>query len=150
MTVRRWILVLTAVATAGCSGGDDAADAPDRDDAGDKVRAAIASPEGLERFNTGLLPGEGRILCVDRQQISLYLFDSEAERAETAALIDPADPSHVGNGIVSWSGNPVFWEVGPALVLYVGPDDELFEELVDGLGEPYAAGRGRTAGNTTC
>lgn len=114
------------------------------------MRAAIASPEGLERFNTDPLPGEGRILCVDGQQISLYLFDSDAERAEAAALIDPADPSRVGNAIVSWSGNPAFWEVGPALVLYLGPDDELFEELVDGLGEPYATGRGRTGVNTTC
>jgi hypothetical protein len=138
------------VAMTACTSGGDASDPARRDDAADKVRAAIAAPNDLELVPTDPLPGEGRILCVDGQELRLYLFDTEEERAEAAELIDPADPSRVGGAIVAWSGNPVFWEVANALVLYSGSDVELLDELTSGLGEPYAAGRGRRGAETTC
>jgi hypothetical protein len=135
-----------AIVAAACTGCSAPADPVARGDAAEKVRAAIAEPAGLDTFPTEPLPGDGRVLCVGREEIRLYVFDSDAERADAAALIDPSDPSHVGNAVVSWSGNPAFWEVGRALVLYLGPDEELFEELVEAFGEPYAAGPGRTGG----
>jgi len=147
--IRGLVLVIVVVGAA-CTGSSGSSDSAARGDAAAKVRAAIADPAGLDVFPTDPLPGDGRILCVDGEEIHIYLFDSDAERAEAAALIDPNDPSHVGNAIVSWSGNPAFWEVGTALVLYLGPDEELFDELVDGLGEPYAAGPGRTGIDLSC
>ncbi len=147
-------LVVIAFVAAACTGssatgssatGSSASfDSAAQDDAVAKVRSAITNSGGLDGFSTDPLPGEGRILCVDGDEIHLYLFESEAERAEAASLIDPGDPSRVGNALVAWSGNPVFWEVGTALVLYLGPDEELLDELVEGLGESYAAGLGRT------
>ena len=150
MQVRVRACVLVVLALVGCTGGDDGPATPVRDDAAAKVRAAIEDPTGLEPVPTEPLPGEGRLLCVDGEEIRLYLYDSAGERADAAALIDPADPSHVGTAIVAWSGNPAFWEVDRAIVLYLGTDEALRDELVAGLGEPYAAGRGRTGAGGAC
>jgi hypothetical protein len=148
--VLRRAVVLIALAAASCSDADESSTPPRRDDAAGKVRAAIEEPEGLAQVPTEPLPGEGRVLCIDGEDIRLYLFDSDQDRAEAAALIDRSDPSHVGDAIVAWSGNPTFWEVDRALVLYLGGDEALLAELVSGLGEPYAAGLGRPGGGTSC
>ena len=109
------------------------------------LRAAGASVTPLESFEAGLPFGvSGLKLCVAGQKVWVYAYASADEAARVAGTIDPTDPSHVGASIiVSWQGNPRFWQRDRLLVLYLGADRATEELLTDVLGQPFAAGAGR-------
>jgi len=98
--------------------------------------------EEVGTFGTDPLGGNGRILCVNAEEVRVYLFGSEDLASAAAARIDPNDPSNLGTAIVEWAGTPRFWQRGPMLVLYLGEDQATEDSLRSILGEPFARGAG--------
>jgi hypothetical protein len=80
------------------------------------------------------------------QEVSVYAYETEEDRAAVAATIDPQDPSHVGRAIIEWAGNPRFWQRDRIIVLYLGDDPATEARITSVLGEPFARGRGRDPG----
>ena len=95
------------------------------------------------RFGAGPFPGSGVALCVSGESLQVYEFRTEAQAQAAVTSIDPDDPSHVGDSIVEWVGNPKFWQGDRSIVLYAGSDPDTEDALDALLGEPFAAGGGR-------
>ena len=110
------------------------------------LEAAGATVTDLGVFNTDPLGGRGVRLCVDGQQVSVYESNTEAERADTAARIDPTDPSNLGTTIIEWAGNPRFWQRDRIVVLYLGGDPAVESRITIIIGQPFARGQGRNPG----
>jgi hypothetical protein len=98
---------------------------------------------GPHRPISEVLGSRGRDLCVDGQQVPIYLYASQAEAEAVAASIDREDPSMVGTAIIEWVGDPRFWQGGSLLVRYSGPDAAVEHVLTSVLGPPFAGGAGR-------
>jgi len=108
------------------------------------LEQAGASVRELAKLNSRLpiLLRRGVILCLDSEEISVYVFDSSGERVAVTAVIDPEDPTYVGEAIIEWAGYPRFWERDRIVVLYVGTDQETEDLLTSILGRPFARGDG--------
>lgn len=92
------------------------------------------------------LGGRGVRLCVAGQEVRVYLYATEQERAADSSRIDPNDPSNLGTAMVSWVGNPRFWQRGRIIVLYLADDPAVEALITSVLGQPFARGRGRAPG----
>lgn len=57
------------------------------------------------------------------------------------AVIDPEDPTYVGEAIIEWIGYPRFWE-RDRIVVHVGTEEETEGLLTSILGRPFARGDG--------
>ena len=110
------------------------------------LTAAAVPVRQADRFDAAPLPGHGVLLCIGREEVRVYSFASEQERANAAGTIDPADPSQIGTSIVEWAGNPRFWQRDRILVLYLGSDGATEAALSSVLGPPFARGVGRGPG----
>ncbi len=95
------------------------------------------------RFNAAPFRGTGVTLCVTGESLHVYEFRTEAQAQAAVASIDPRDPSHVGDSIIEWVGNPRFWKGDRSIVLYAGSDPDTEDALDALLGEPFAVGGGR-------
>jgi hypothetical protein len=104
--------------------------------------AAAGEAHEAGQFSAEPLGGRGVNLCVGGESLNAYVYGSADEAAARAATIDPRDPSHVGNSIVSWAGSPKFWLRGNMIVLYLGTDEATLNALVTVLGDPFAVGQG--------
>jgi hypothetical protein len=94
-------------------------------------------------FNAAPFPGSGMTLCVTGESVQVYEFRTEAQAQAAVTSIDPDDPSHVGDSIIEWVGDPKFWKGDRSIVQYVGSDPGTEDALDALLGEPFAVGRGR-------
>lgn len=110
------------------------------------LESAGADVRELGSFNPDPLGGRGVILCVAGQEVRLYVFDTEKEREAVSTRIDPDDPSNLGTVMVSWAGQPKFWQAQRLLVLYLGIDPAVEAGLTSILGQPFARGQGRDPG----
>lgn len=142
-------VTLGAVATllVGCA--TPAAPSPTGPGAGTSVEhfvAALAGAKGDVRragaFDSTPLQGQASLLCVGNEEVRVYAFSSDQERASVASRIDPKDPTHIGTSIVEWSGNPRFWQADRIMVLYLGEDPATETRLTAVLGQPFARGVG--------
>lgn len=116
----------------------------------DLQRAGAAVAE-QGSFQTTPLSGRGVVLCVQGRLIQVYEYASSAERTRASKDIDPTDPSHIGNSIVEWAGNPRFWQRDRIIVQYLGQDPAIEVILSSVLGPPFAKGAGRGLGpDPTC
>lgn len=145
----RTSLVLTAaVLLASCGGSSSTTTGVDVSSVLDPMRLVAELEQGestveeVGTFGTEPLGGSGQILCVDAEEVHVYLFGSEELALAAAARIDPNDPSNLGSAIVEWAGTPRFWQRGPMLVLYLGEDQAIEDSLRSILGEPFARGAG--------
>ena len=86
--------------------------------------------------------GDGRLVCVGKESVQVYVFRDRAAAEAAAARIDPKDPWHIGNSIVEWIDTPHFWTRDRILVGYVGQDAATMTVLVGVLGQPFAQGAG--------
>jgi len=110
---------------------------------GGALQAGGAAVTELGTFNPDPLGGRGIHLCVAREQVNVYVYGSEQERQAVADRIDPDDPGNVGTAMVSWVGNPRFWQRDRLIVLYLGKDPAVEAGISAVLGEPFARGQGR-------
>lgn len=165
----RALVAFAVAATIACGGGSTVTPTPSRSpvpvssdapvsppagiSVGDPVAAFVASLQaaGAEVSATGdietaPLGGQGVGLCVAGQEVRVYVYSTPEERQAVAARIDPTDPSNLGTSIVSWAGDPKFWQGDRILVLYLGTDPAVESGLTSVLGQPFARGQGRDPG----
>lgn len=135
MRILRFVLLAAfMVAVAGCGEETSPSD-------------PVAAVSVDETFPTDPIGGEGRIECVNGQQVRVYFFSTAAERDSAAESIDPDDASRVGGASVAWVGDPIFWRSGDRkLVMYAGGETSVIDHLDDTLGERVSQGRGRPSG----
>jgi hypothetical protein len=93
-------------------------------------------------FNGTPLSSDGVTVCVNHEEVSVYVYSSDQAREAAAATIDRHDPWHIGNAVVEWLSPPTFWQRDRILVLYVGTDQATTNLLVAVLGQPFAVGEG--------
>jgi hypothetical protein len=110
---------------------------------GAALGAAGASVREVGTFEPSPLTGSGTILCVDGQEVRVYLFETAEEAGAVASQINPTDPSQVGTSMVSWAGAPRFWRADRMIVLYLGDSPSIELGLTSLLGDPFAKGEGR-------
>ncbi len=110
------------------------------------LQGAGASVVEHGSFQTTPLSGRGVVLCVLGRPIQVYEYASAAERTKASADIDPTDPSHIGNSIVEWRGNPRFWQRDRIIIQYLGQDPAVEGILSSVIGPPFAKSGGRGLG----
>lgn len=110
------------------------------------LEAAGAAVAEQATFDGEPLSGRGVRLCVNGQEVDVYVYHYAADRVADAGLIDPDDPSHIGRAIAEWQGRPRFWQRDRIIVLYLGSDEVTERLLTSLLGRPFAQGRGREPG----
>jgi hypothetical protein len=93
-----------------------------------------------DSFDGTPLANEALVVCVNRQDVRVFVYASEQERAAASAQIDPSDPSHVGLSIIEWDGWPKLWQRDRIIVQYLGSDPDTIELLTELLGDPFAVG----------
>lgn len=165
--MRRLALALTAMVSLTACGG--AAASPSGVVSGSPTATPTAQPpsatpsaslitDGLDRFVADLraagaqtvvgdeydgtpVAQRGITVCVNAEEVRVYLFPSPVESALAASRVDPTDPSHIGTSIVTWDGYPRFWGRDRMLVLYLGGDEPTAALITAILGDPFAVGR---------
>lgn len=135
---------VSAASASGIPSSDEPGPPSPAGDGIERLRADLerggANVDELGTFDLDPMPFDARgvRLCVDGQQVDVYVYRTEQERTADAALIDPDDPSHIGPAIVSWQGQPTFWERDRVIVFYQGSDKALARQLTSLLGPPLA------------
>ena len=104
---------------------------------------AGADAEVSDSFDGEPLAAVQTIVCVNGQDVRVFVFGTEQERMAASAGIDPTDPSHVGTSIVEWDGSPKFWQRDRIIVLYLGRDEATIDLLTELMGDPFAQGQDR-------
>ena len=97
-------------------------------------------------FEASPFAGDATLLCVNDEEVRVYTYLTDQERAAVANSIDPSDPSKVGTALIAWAGDPRFWQSARMLILYLGPDQATEGLLTTLLGQPFSRGLGRGAG----
>lgn len=144
-------ILLVAIMAAACSSSPPPSAAPTGEvpDGAEQLivdlSAAGASVQ-TGSFDPAPLSGQATLLCVDGEEVRVYVYASELEAAAAASRIDATDPSNVGTAIIEWAGNPRVWHRDRILVLYLGRDEATESLLTATLGPPFARGLGREPG----
>ncbi len=148
--MKQFAVTLATIATllvggASPPGGPSATTTPAGNSVEGLVTALAAAQLDVRQarvFDPTPLQGRGTLLCVGREEVRVYAFASDQERAAVTSQIDPTDPSHIGTSIVEWTGNPRFWQGDRIIVLYLGADPATETRLTAALGQPFARGVG--------
>lgn len=96
-----------------------------------------------DSFDGEPLASEQIIVCVDGEDVRVFAYGTEQERAAASARIDRADPTNIGTSIVEWDGWPKFWQRDRIIVLYLGRDADTIDLLTQLMGDPFAKGQDR-------
>lgn len=104
---------------------------------------AGADAEVSDSFDGEPLATVQTIICVDGEDVRVFPYASEQERAAVSAQINPTDPTNIGSSIVEWDGWPKFWQRDRIIVLYLGRDEATIELLTELMGDPFAQGQNR-------
>ncbi|MEO5619202.1 MAG: hypothetical protein ABIS67_15640 [Candidatus Eisenbacteria bacterium] len=83
----------------------------------------------------------GVSVCLGAETVQVYEFIDHEAALAASAKIGRDDPSHVGNGIVEWTGTPRFWLRDRVIVLYLGKAEATDKALRALLGQPFAESR---------
>lgn len=96
--------------------------------------------EVVDSFDGEPLAQVQTMVCVDGEDIAVFTYGTEQERAAVSSRIDPDDPYNVGTAIVEWDGWPKFWQRDRIIVLYLGSDEATIDLLTELMGEPFSQG----------
>lgn len=102
------------------------------------LRAAGASVETAGEINQAFFEPGGHIVRVNGADVQVFEFPDERARQAASDQISPSGSS-IGTTMVTWVDQPHFWAKGRLIVLYVGSDDTLLDQLVQVLGDPITA-----------
>lgn len=94
-----------------------------------------------ETFDGQPMAIQQTIVCADGEDVRVFVYGTEQDRAAFAARIDPDDPSNIGTAIVEWDGWPKFWQRDRIIVLYLGRDQATVGLLTQLMGDPFAEGQ---------
>ncbi len=108
-------------------------------DLADELRERGAEVEFGENIRQEFFEPEGQILLVNGEAVQVFEWPTEELAAEASATIDP-DASSVGTTMITWVDTPHFYARGALIVLYVGSDAAVEDQLAAALGDPIAEG----------
>ncbi len=77
----------------------------------------------------------GQALSVDGKNVYVFDFRNLAARQSASGKISP-DGFNLGTSLVDWVDQPNFWAKGQLIVLYVGKDQALIDQISAVLGAP--------------
>jgi hypothetical protein len=104
-------------------------------------REALVS-EGAEVQNDSKIeqpffstPGE--VILVDGESLQVFEYPDSARAEADASLVSP-DGSSIGTSMVSWIGPPHFFQAGKLIVIYIGENQSLIQQLESILGPQFA------------
>lgn len=80
---------------------------------------------------------QGQTLKVNGQDVQVFVYDT-AEAMESEAAQIAADASTIGTSMPTWMDTPHFYKMGRILVLYVGQDQTVLEQLNNIFGPQFA------------
>ena len=103
------------------------------------LQAADVPVELGEAIDQPFFTVPGQTLKVNGQDVQVFVYDT-AEAMETEAAQISADASTIGTNMPTWVDTPHFYKMGRLLVLYVGQDQTVLEQLNNVFG-PQFAGR---------
>jgi hypothetical protein len=144
MDIRR-TLVLFAVAQLTACGlrtalpGQSGGAVDDVESLVEALRAAGATVEMAGEVSQPFFSVEGQVISVNRGDVQVFEYESEAAASEEAALVS-AEGYTIGTSSVMWVARPYFHKAGRLVVLYVGDDDAVAAVLEEVLGPPFAGG----------
>lgn len=103
------------------------------------LQAADVPVELGEAIDQPFFSVPGQTLKVNGQDVQVFVYDT-AEALETEAAQISADASTIGTNMPTWVDAPHFYKMGRLLILYVGQDQMVLEQLNRVFG-PQFAGR---------
>jgi hypothetical protein len=101
------------------------------------LQAADVKVEPGDSVNQPFLSVQGQAVKVNGQDVQVFLYDNAPALEAEAAKIAP-DASTIGTNMPSWMSDPHFYKLGRMLVLYVGQDPTVIEQLNRVLGPQFA------------
>ena len=105
--------------------------------------AAALNAEGLlasvtdQHYSQPFFAASGREVTVNGEVLQVFEYaDEDSAEADADQISD--DGTTVGTTQVTWVGSPHFYQDGNLLVLYLGDDEALLEQLEDVLNGQFA------------
>lgn len=79
----------------------------------------------------------GEVILIDGEAFQVFEYPDSDQAAAEAAQVSP-DGSSIGTNMVGWIGPPHFFQAGKLIVIYVGENQLLIEQLESILGRQFA------------
>ena len=136
------LVVLLGCVSMGCNGSDNpivSHGGPVHDHVSlvDALRAQGLTVEPTGPVSQPFFPISGQALTVNGQDIQVFEFDDPSATESQVNEISP-DGMTIGGTAVHWIGPPHFFSTGKIIVLYVGTNPMLLEQLEMALGKQIA------------
>jgi len=136
-------LVLAACSTGtgsdtGSEAGSSSGEIKGYDDLVGALRDAGSSVESAEELEQPFFTVKGKVIRVDGADVQVFEYSDEAAMGAEASQISP-DGTSVGTSMMMWVEPPHFWAKGRLIVLYVGSDAGVIENLSGVLGDPIGS-----------
>ena len=134
--------VVLLLSLPGCNGSDTSVvshGGPVRDHVSlvDTLRGQGLTVEPTGPITQPFFPIPGQILHVNGQDIQVFEFESPSSRESHEQEIS-ADGMSVGQTLIQWIDPPHFFAKGKILVLYVGKEGPLLQQLEQAMGKQVA------------
>jgi len=142
--IRAVSLIAVAAASISCGGPRDAGEL-ETGSVGtyEELVAALrdngSAVDSLDPISQPFFLPEGQVISVDGHQVQVFQYSNEEDASYVAETIS-SDGGSIGTTMVSWVEAPHFFRSGSLIVLYVGEDDAVVDDLQAVLG-PQIAGR---------
>ena len=135
-------LLASAAITISCAPSQDAGETETSsvstyDELVDALLDNGAAVESLKPISQPFFEPEGQVIIVDGYEVQVFEYTNEDDAISAAGTIS-ADGSSIGTTMVSWIEAPHFFRSGSLIVLYVGEEDAILEELQGVLGSQIA------------
>jgi hypothetical protein len=105
------------------------------DDLKGALEAGGATIEPTGELEQAFFSVNGRTARIDGADVQVFEYADEASRLAESSLIAP-DGGSIGTTMVTWVDQPTFWAKGRLIVLYVGREAAVIENLGRVLGDP--------------
>lgn len=139
--MKRWnilgwtLVIMTAMFSLGCSSSGGTV--TDYASLIDKLEAQGATVVETGEITQPFFDITGKSLTVNGDTVQVFEYaDEPAMRAEADTI--SADGSSIGTSMPSWISDPHFYKAGRIIVLYVGTDTGVIDELRQALGAQFA------------
>jgi hypothetical protein len=101
------------------------------------LQAADVTVESGGAVNQPFFTVQGQSVKVNGQDVQVFVYDT-AQAMETEAAQISADASTIGTSSPTWMDAPHFYKLRRVLILYVGQDQTVLEQLNRVLGLQFA------------
>ena len=135
-------IILLLLSFVGCNGSDTSVvshGGPVRDHVSlvDTRRAQGLTVEPTEPVSQPFFPVPGQTLKVDGEDVQVFEFNDPSAREAQSEKIS-SDGRSIGQTVVQWIDPPHFFATGKIIVLYLGSNTKLLQQLESALGQQIA------------